>query len=248
MTNYIDKLQHLDKQIKQPEIHAQVDEVLTIISAVAKGQVLKNAPQKLGFEPDQLEELEIEAGPDKKKAIKAINHLLNGVRQYLSLKFGIWSLPNLATAQLIKEKLHIHTALEVMAGNAYWSKALQEAGIKTIATDSLEWARTSKTGQSSFIPVENLTATEAVKKYTEVDLVLCSWSPNFGHSDLDLIKSWQANSHACLLFIGEKEGATNSPEFWLKTQFKSSPELNAINHSFASYDFIDEKFYEIFRK
>ena len=157
----------------------------------------------------------------------------------------IWSLPNMETAQLFKNELGIETALEVMAGNAYWSKALSEAGIQVWATDSLEWSRSSKTGKKPFYPVENLPADQAVMKYATCDMILCSWAPNFGQADLELIAAKQHYAPAArLFFIGEK-GVTNSPEFWTRKHFAKSSELRKINRSFKSYDFIKEKFIEV---
>lgn len=40
-------------------------------------------------------------------------------------------------------------------------------------------------------------------------------------------------------------GATNSSEFWLTEHFTKSTAINKINKSFVSYDFINEKIYEI---
>ena len=57
-----------------------------------------------------------------------------------------------------------------MAGNAYWSQALAQVGIKVHSTDSLEWAKTSTTGAKPFYPVEDLPADQAIKKYHTVNL------------------------------------------------------------------------------
>lgn len=245
MTDYLRKLTQLDQQLNNSTVHDQVTEIKQIIGFVQQKEVIKKAPAKLGLQPDQFEDILTEVGNDKRKKLAALNHLLNGLRQYLSLRFGIWSLPNLKTAKLLKEDLNINSCLEIMAGNAYWSKALNEVGIKTIATDSLEWAKTSKTGSSKFFPVANLSAIEAIKKYPNFDLILCSWSPNFGKNDIEVINTWRRISKSKLIFIGEKNGATNSSEFWQKSEFVKSNSIKKINHSFQSFDFINEKFYEI---
>lgn len=243
MTNFIKKINTIDQKLNNKLVHQQVTEVNRIVNAAMQQEVLKMTPRSLGFLPDELAEL---TKILNSKDIKVMNNLLNSVRQYLSLKYGIWSLPNMATVNLIKHELHISSALEIMAGNAYWSKALANAGIQTIATDSMEWAKTSSTGQKEFYPVEDLSAVEAIKKYNKMDLILCSWSPNFGKSDLEAVAAWKKYApQAHLLFIGEKNGATNSPEFWQGQHFKRSAELAKINQSFVSYDFIDEKIFEI---
>jgi hypothetical protein len=45
-----------------------------------------------------------------------------------------------------------------------------------------------------------------------------------------------------LLFIGEKNGATNSATFWQKAKSRTNTK---VNRSFQSFDFIDEKVFEI---
>lgn len=246
MTNYLHKLTMLDDEINHPLIHGQVEEIKQIDHYVGNGKPLKAAPDKLGLLPDQFEDVLKEIGNNKKRKLTDINNLFNNFRQYLSLKYGIWSIANLKTAALIKDKMQIDTALEIMAGNAYWSSTLANVGIETISTDSLEWAKTSSTGAEPFHPVINLEAAQAIKKYSDVDLILCSWSPNFGQSDLAAIDAWQKYSNAKhFIFIGEENGATNSPEFWQRNWFKHTAALNEINSSFQSFDFIDERIFEI---
>ena len=61
-----------------------------------------------------------------------------------------------------------------------------------------------------------------------------------------MVKAWKKyNPKSHLLFIGEEMGATNSSEFWLTEHFTKSTAINKINKSFVSYDFINEKIYEI---
>lgn len=247
MTEFLTKLDIIDKELNNKIIHKQIEEVKQIDQAVAKHTVLESAPSGLGILPDQFEEILEELGDDQQRKLKIAQNMLDSVRQYLSLKYGVWSLPNLETALAIKNEFNVHTALEIMSGNAYWSKAFKEVGIKSVATDSLEWAKSSETGQNGFVTVENLSATDAIKKYPDFDIILCSWSPNFGHSDIDVIKVWKRISSSKLFFIGEKEGATNSTEFWQKVSFINSSSLKRINETFPSYDFIDEKIFEIDR-
>lgn len=149
MTKFLTKLTKLEQEINHPAVKRQVEEIALIDSYVQAGKPLKRAPRRLGLLPDEFEEVLVEVGPDKEGALRDLNNLLNNFRQYLSLIYGIWSLPNIQTAQLIKNKLHVQTALEIMAGNAYWSQALAQVGIKVHSTDSLEWAKTSTTGALS---------------------------------------------------------------------------------------------------
>lgn len=246
MTEYITKINQLDQELDNEIVHRQVNEIRQIDNYVKRQKPMPQAPNMLGLLPDQFEDILADIGEDKRSSLTAINNLFNNCRQYLSLEYGIWSIANLETAGLIKDKLGITKALEIMAGNAFWSKALEEVGIEVISTDSLEWAKTSKTGSEPFHQVLDLAASDAIKKYRDVDLVLCSWSPNFGQSDLKTVKAWRTyNKSSYLLFIGERDGATNSPQFWRSDWFKKTPELAEINRSFKSYDFIDEQIFEI---
>lgn len=245
MTNFLKKLNKIDKELDNNLVHHQVLEVNRIVKSVEEEEVLKQSPNKLGLTDFEIANLR-KGNSEKTYEINVLNNMLNSLRQYLSLNYGIWSLPNLETAKLIKNELQIGSALEIMAGNAFWSKALSEVGIRTVSTDSLEWAKTSSTGKKPFYPVKDYSATSAIKIYKNVDLILCSWSPNFGTADLEVVKAWKKyNPKSHLLFIGEEMGATNSSEFWLTEHFTKSTAINKINKSFVSYDFINEKIYEI---
>jgi hypothetical protein len=152
-------------------------------------------------------------------------------------------LPNLETARLIKQEYHVKSSLEIMAGNAYWSKALSQVGINAIASDSFSWAKSSTTGEAPIFTTENLDALSAIKKHPEVDLIICSWAPNFGEDDLKILDLYRSLDHQpVLLFIGEKNGATNSATFWQKAKSRTNTK---VNRSFQSFDFIDEKVFEI---
>ncbi len=82
-----------------------------------------------------------------------------------------------------------------------------------------------------------------LKSTLEVDLIICSWAPNFGEDDLKILDLYRSLDHQpVLLFIGEKNGATNSATFWQKAKSRTNTK---VNRSFQSFDFIDEKVFEI---
>lgn len=246
MSDYLSKLIYLSHQLNLPAVSAQTKEVKTLVQDLNTKTVPVQAPRKLGFAPDRLEQMDGNLTADQRKKLRLVNHLLNSVRQFLSLRYGTWSIPNLQTAKLIKSKLRVHHSLEIMAGNGYWSLALKRAGLKTIATDSFTWAKTSATGAKNLFLVHDLPAEQAIRTYKQADLIICSWAPNFGHSDWAAVQSWRRyNPAAHLLFVGEKNGVTNSPLFWQKAHFLPSPALKAINASFTSFDFINEQIFEI---
>lgn len=243
MTDFMRKLTQLDQALQLPALHVQVLDVRRVMQAVDQKIVLNRAPRPLGgIQPAQ------RLTPVQQAKLKVAQQLLNSLRQYLSIQYGIWSLPNLAAAQAIKQHFNPTNVLEVMAGNAYWSKAFDAIGLKTIATDSLEWAKTSKTGSQPFFPVQDLSALAAVKSYPMADLVFCSWSPNFGHADIDLIKAVRRDTdHAQLLFVGDRSGVTNTTMFWQQAELVDLSALWDINTQFISYDFIDEEILQVKR-
>lgn len=241
MKKYQNKLNKLDKELNYLPLHEQVIAINNIITNLEKGKILQKSPNSLGFLPDSLD-IMIENTGSREKAQEA-NNLLNNFRSFLSREYGIWSLPNLETVQLIKQEYNVKSSLEIMAGNAYWSKALSEVGVKAIASDSFTWAKSSTTGESPIFETENLDALSAIKKHPEVDLIICSWAPNFGEDDVNILNLYrQLDYQPVLLFIGEKFGATNSTTFWQEAKTTTNKK---VNRSFRSFDFINEKVFEI---
>lgn len=242
MSSYLKTLQQLAAGCLRLE--DQAAEIAAIAGLLAAKKLPEKAPQPLGLLPDEREELAAQFGADR---IAKADSLLNNFRSYLSRRFGIWSLPNLTTAALIKDYFHADRVCEVMAGNGCWSRALQEAGCQVTATDSLEWAKTSETGAQAFVDVEQMTAEQAVAELgPQSDLLLCAWAPNFNESDCGLVAAWRKlDKRPPLIFVGERDGATNSPRFWRSIPLQNSRGLRQINASFASFDFIDEKIFQV---
>lgn len=247
MENFVKKLIKLDKSIKSEIIHKRVLEVEEVIETIDKKDVIATMPSKFEILPDEFEEISNQLTNKQLKDLIILNKLLTNFRSYLSRKYGIWSLPNLKAAANLKSEFNIKTALEVMAGNGYWSLALNKVGVETIATDSLQWAKTSQTGSNAFYPIEKLTAQQAIKKYANIDLILCAWAPNFGNEDYKLLQTYRkvCSLDTKLIFIGEKDGATNTETFWQEAKIVEKKKIKRINQTFQSFDFIDEKFYGI---
>lgn len=242
MSTYLHRLQSLSWLCPEPAVERQLAEIKQTSAGLEQGKLPRQAIPSLGLLPDQTANLAQKYG---RRPVAALNNLLNNFRSYLSRAFGLWSLPNLQTAQTLKKAFAVSQVLEVMAGNGWWSKALQEAGCQTITTDSLQWAAGSATGAKQAVPVIACPAAEALTRWgQEADIILCAWAPNFTQADWQLVKIYrQTGLTAKLLFIGEQDGATDSPQFWQGANLVSSPALQAVNQTFVSFDFIAEKFF-----
>ncbi len=128
MKKYQSKLNKLDKELNYLPLHEQVIAINNIITNLEKGKILQKSPNSLGFLPDSLD-IMIENTASSEKA-QEVNNLLNNFRSFLSREYGIWSLPNLETAKLIKQEYNVKSSLEIMAGNAYWSKEIGRASCR----------------------------------------------------------------------------------------------------------------------
>ncbi|MBD5429362.1 SAM-dependent methyltransferase [Lactobacillus sp.] len=246
MTDYKELLVSIDKKLNISCLHQQVQEVVNILNCLDKKDILPKAPAHIGFLPDEYDELFWKVSSEERVLLKQADNLLNNFRSYLSRSYGLWSLANLKTARIIKDQYQVNTSLEVMGGNSYWSAAFDRIGVQAVSTDSMSWAKTSNTGNHRFYKTEQLDAQNAIKKYREVDLVICCWAPNFGDSDLEVLTAFRKyNTHGILLFIGEKDGATNTAKFWEHARIISSSKIRQVNQTFPNFDFIDEKIYEI---
>src|SRR5699024_12551558 len=77
--------------------------------------------------------------------------------------------------------------------------------------DSFAWAKSSTTGDAPIFETENLDAISAIKKHPEVDLIICSWAPNFGEDDVNILNLYrQLDYQPVLLFIDRKSTRLNS--------------------------------------
>ena len=108
MKKYQNKLNKLDKELNYLPLHEQVIAINNIITNLEKGKILQKSPNSLGFLPDSLD-IMIENTGSREKAQEA-NNLLNNFRSFLSREYGIWSLPNLETAKLIKQEYNVKSS------------------------------------------------------------------------------------------------------------------------------------------
>lgn len=113
------------------------------------------------------------------------------------------------TAEDIAKYVGDGVVLDPMAGKGYLTKALREAGAKSIATDDNSWEISSA--------IEKMDALEAIEKYGDkITHVAIVWAPI--DSDIDhkiLMLCREKFPHITIINIGEpRNGCTGSVEFW----------------------------------
>lgn len=95
--------------------------------------------------------------------------------------------------------------LEVMSGAGHIAYALENYGVKALATDNMTWLEDG--GWTPLVEIEKLDAVEAVEKYgAEVDIVLVSWPFMDDTAYRVLKKLHDVNPAAVLVYIGEYGG------------------------------------------
>lgn len=180
-------------------------------------------------------------------ALPKLDKLLRNYRDYLEETYGMWSYPNAMFVNALSDYLNGVPVLEIMAGNGYLSKGLaQHNPTETIyTTDSTAWKNENQTGRHPVTKIEPLDALAAIKKYgDQVDYVLMCWSPDKLTIDVDVLELIrQKYPDLKLLVIGEKNGATNSAEFWHTAKLEQDSQLQKVNQQLSHFDLIDEQIY-----
>ena len=131
------------------------------------------------------------------------------------IKVGMWAI---VYDEWIKELalwIGDRTCLEIMAGAGWMAKALAAHGVDIIATDDYSWEKNHSGNHNALrkyqYDVEELEASEAVKKYQDRDILICSW-PYMDNEFTNACKNWQGKP---IVYIGEGEGGcTANDEFF----------------------------------
>lgn len=112
-------------------------------------------------------------------------------------------------AKFLKDK----QCLEIMAGKAVLSKALQDRGIDIIATDNFSW---ESQNNDPWTTVEHIEAGDAIRKYKNVDYILASWMPMDIHSKRLIRMIRKYNPDVRLIIIGEDWGGCTANDDWFE--------------------------------
>mgnify|MGYP003365069577 CR=1 FL=1 len=175
--------------------------------------------------------------------LEEFDHDLGDFRSYLQTRFGYWATITQDFVAELKAAFPDQSFLELMAGNGYLSKGLRDLDVETYCTDDLSWSQYNQTGNLKMTEVESLDALSALDKYgSQVDNVILAWSPDREDIDykvLQKIRQMDVN----FLLIGEKNGATDSKEFWDDAQLIDDPRIDKVNQSYSRYDIVHDQLY-----
>jgi len=168
----------------------------------------------------------------------------------LSDDYGIWDLelrrqiipvagfPLLTQAWIrpLSKWIGKRKVLEIMAGCGSITFALENHGVDIIATDNFSW-KSHK--WNTWTNIENIDCIEAIKKYTDREIILCSWAymdDILYNSLLELRKT-----NRLLIYIGEdKWGCCANDDFFNNVEIIEDKQFEEINKKFKSYDCIHD--------
>lgn len=179
------------------------------------------------------------------EALPKLDKQLRSFRDYLEEEYGMWAYISAPFVKGLAEYIGNDAALEIMAGNGYISKGLKDQGVTIFPTDNLAWVSENQTGNHQLIPVEKLDALAAIDKYKDqVKYVIMSWSPDKDPIDVAVLNAIRkADNDLELIVIGEKNGATNSKEFWQQAHFIKTDAARKLNDHHQPFDLIKDQVY-----
>ncbi|WP_255552509.1 SAM-dependent methyltransferase [Lactobacillus sp. Sy-1] len=179
------------------------------------------------------------------EALPKLDKLLRSYRDYLENEYGMWAYISAPFTKAIADFVGNDMVLEVMAGNGYISKGLRNNNVNVNVTDSLAWVNENETGKHLVTEVEKLDALAAFHKYEDtVDTIIMCWSPDGVPVDWELLQAIRQSPRKIrLIVIGEKDGATNSKEFWQNAKFVDLEAAKQLNLHHQPFDLIKDQLY-----
>lgn len=258
---YIDQLLKYQKMYQNyPRIKFLINNIIQSDSLISKGLLPQDLPELLL--PDDIQD-EIYTTINQNYAandpkgdqiwnelsnnLPKLDQLIRSYRDYLEDHYGMWAYISAPFVQDISEYVKDKKVLEVMAGNGYISKGLKNLGTTVYPTDSLAWTSENQTGKKPVIDVESLDALAAIEKYQNtVDYVIMSWSPDGDPIDQQILEAIRKADHKLqLIVIGEKDGATNTTDFWQMANYVDPDATKQLNRHHQPFDLINDQLYLI---
>jgi hypothetical protein len=127
--------------------------------------------------------------------------------------YGMYAVVDQHWTQKLSAWIGGRKVLEVMCGRGWLAKALQMHDVEVIAADNSSWS-TAHTKCADLVPVECIDAEEAVRKYTDVEVLIISWPPYADKSAYRAARAWKHGRP--IVFIGEGAGGCTAEDTFFR--------------------------------
>jgi len=136
-------------------------------------------------------------------------------------KRGMWAVVDKHWTKELAKWIGNRKCLEVMAGAGWLAKALDFYKVDIIATDDHLWKNGRHKEMKVVYPVEELDGLEAVKKYSDRDILIVSWPPYNEKAICSICDKW--GNGKPIVYIGEDYEGCCATDLFFKN-FKRSEE------------------------
>ncbi|MFD1317390.1 SAM-dependent methyltransferase [Loigolactobacillus zhaoyuanensis] len=250
-TKYMQEVRWLRQRYATlPAVTQRLDGILRNVMRLAQHKLPRELPNLILPETVLIEWSLAQPQQDFNQAaaeFQRLDRCLQNYRGFLQDQFGFWGQITQAVAASIA-RLPGNRYLEVMAGNGYLSYGLRQFKQQVYATDSLGWVAENETGKQQLTSVEKLDALAAYRKYRhEIDYVVMVWSPDGVPIDWQLLQLMRQDTPQIpLLCIGERNGCTNSSQFWQQADYQQNAQVATLNRNFPPLDLVAEQLFWIY--
>ncbi|CAK1229502.1 hypothetical protein R82265_HNDDMDAM_00542 [Fructobacillus cardui] len=235
-----EKLLNLKKQyMTDSQSLAKIDVVIQTLAALDHQQL------PLHRLPNLLEDVKsLSRHPER----LLLDDALAELRETLIVNYGLWFLPNTDWVKDLARFAGPRPIVELMAGNAALSAALEAQGHVVKAVDNLDWSGQDNERPVPWTTVSKQAALTAVKESlrkaddpNSQPIFVMAWAPDTNDDDWQILQYLRSQSQPFhLIVIGEKNGATNSKQFWQEADL----ELNdVLNQHYQAFDMIQDAVY-----
>lgn len=132
--------------------------------------------------------------------------------------------------------------LEIMAGNGILSYGLRDYGIDVVTTDDGSWEQFDiKVLQ--WCDIGKFDCCDAIKRYRERDIILCSWPPMNDSLFKALQTMRSVNPDMIMIYIGEPNGCTADYQFENTAEYLFDSTILEINKLYQSWGGLHDKIY-----
>lgn len=237
--DYWQSIENASRGIRDVGIQSQLTAMRDWTACVAAGMIPAHPLPRLGLGDD------VWLSSVPLSQLRQLDALLRNFRFQIAHRYGMWGFINQDFANAWTTAFGPRRYLEVAAGNAYLSKALETAGNTCLATDALTWRSENPTGRKPLVPVHRSGATGALHRYAgQVDAVIMSWSPDRDWSDAHFLQTLRWHFPELPLFVlGERKSATNSQLFWQIAKRPIDRRLLRVNRFLPQFDAVNERLY-----